>query len=177
MRSAKAMVFAAVLPLLLGFDFASKRAVEASLPVGGEIQVIPGWLSVLHAENPDVAFSVPVPLPLIAVFGLVAVGWLLWSFAALPREARFQSAGIAAILAGALGNLIDRIGDGSVTDFVRVYTTAPALSSWLVQHFGTATWPIFNIADASIFVGVVLWAVPFVTTPDEPADGLTPEAG
>ena len=157
MADRKAWVFAAVLPLLLGCDFATKRAVVASLPVGGEWPVIPGWLSVMHAENPNVAFSIPVPLPLIVGFGAVAVVSMLWMLRTLRRDAGLAAAALATLAAGALGNLLDRFGDGTVTDFVKVYTTHPALAPWLVERFGTATWPIFNVADVCVGAGVVLW--------------------
>jgi signal peptidase II len=155
MRSAKLWVFASVLPLLFGFDFASKRAVEASLPIGGRVDVIPGWLSIFRAANPDIAFSIPAPLALVVAFGIAATVGLLIALRGLPADARMQAAGIATLLAGALGNLVDRIGDGTVTDFIRV-------------DLGTATWPIFNVADACIFVGMALWALPLAMTHDEP---------
>jgi signal peptidase II len=168
MRSAKLWVFASVLPLLLGFDFASKRAVEATLPIGGRVDVIPGWLSVFRAANPDIAFSIPAPLALVVVFGVCATIGLLVALRGLPADAKLQAAAIATLLAGALGNLVDRIGDGTVTDFIRVDAGAPSLAAWSIAHFGTATWPIFNLADAWIFVGMALWALPLAFTHDEP---------
>ena len=125
--------FLVFLPTLLGFDFWTKRTVEQTLPVGGEIGVVPGWVSILHAQNPDILFSIPMPLAAIAVGGVVAltvIGLMLWQ---LPAGSRLQAAALGTIAAGALGNLVDRIGDGSVTDFVRLYTDHPVVSRWLVE--------------------------------------------
>jgi signal peptidase II len=169
-RAGKGLVFAVLAPLLLGFDFASKHAVAAALPVGGEVSLVPGWISIFHSENPDIAFSVPVPLPLIALFGVAAVVAMVASLIALPRGARMQAAAIAALVAGALGNLLDRIGDGSVTDFVRLQAGEPRLAAWFVERFGTSTWPIFNVADVCILAGVLLWLAASATdeAPAEP---------
>jgi signal peptidase II len=167
-RDRRMWVFGLVLPLLLGFDFATKRATVVSLPVGGEVQLIPGWLSWFHAENPYVAFSMPVPLPAIVAFGVLAVVGLSWTLWRLPRDARMQAAALATVLAGALGNLLDRVGDGSVTDMIRVYTTHPRLAPWLVERFGTATWPIFNVADVCVGAGVVLWLAHAATEREQP---------
>lgn len=172
--SPKFLWFLTLLPVLFGFDVATKQAVVHTLPLGGEIQVVEGWLSIFHAQNPHVAFSTPVPLPLIYAFGVIALGVIGWTLHALPPKAKVPAIGLAAITAGALGNLTDRFADGSVTDFVRVYTTNPDWVPWLVEHFGTATWPIFNVADALLLGGVGLWLIHdvFAVTedPDEDSD-------
>ncbi|MBX2800352.1 MAG: signal peptidase II [Myxococcales bacterium] len=147
----------ALLPTLFGFDWGSKAWVNDQLPVGGEIEVIPGWLSVLHAENPDILFSIPMPLVVIAVAGTLLMGVLTYTWVKLPADATLHSAAIATIAAGGLGNLLDRIGDGSVTDFVCVTMGHPQLASGLRSLLGTETWPIFNVADVALLVGAGLW--------------------
>ena len=115
------------------------------------ISVIPGWLRIVHAENPGAAFGVlaegnPIVrnIVLIGISGavLVFVFSALWS-----RNGAFRSPstryGLALILGGALGNLSDRIIRGTVTDFIEVY-------------HGTWTFPAFNVADSAITVGAVL---------------------
>ena len=79
-------------------------------------------------------------LSLIAAAAIIAV-----TVAAIrtPAEQRWRLAGFALIAGGALGNLIDRVRLGSVTDFVR----------W---RFHDHLWPIFNVADAALVLGVVL---------------------
>ncbi|MEQ1505763.1 MAG: signal peptidase II [Myxococcota bacterium] len=164
------LVFLVVLPTLVGFDWGTKELARG-LPLGAEVPVIPGWLSFVHAENPNAAFSMPVPLPMIVAFGvvaLIALGIAVWR---LPADARLRAAALGAIGAGALGNLVDRLGDGTVTDMVRMYTESPSLAPWLIAQFGTATWPIWNVADAALLSGVALWILRDATEPEgEPAE-------
>jgi signal peptidase II len=155
----KTFWFVLLLPMLVGFDWGTKALVNRSLPEGGEIAVIPGWLSWLHAENPNVAWSIELPMALVFVGGFLAIAGILWTVWHLPRTARLQSAALAVMGAGAIGNLGDRLVDGTVTDFVKVYTEHPTLRPWLVERFGSATWPIFNVADVCLLAGVGLWLV------------------
>ena len=100
--------------------------------------------------NPGVAFStfstftgrtgMQVVLSLIAAIALFGITWL--AMRARPDE-RWKRAGFALIGGGALGNLVDRLHDGAVTDFV----------VWRIQEH---RWPIFNVADAALAVGVVV---------------------
>ena len=157
-RLKKVFWFVVVFPTLVGFDWGTKELAR-TLPVGGTVPVVDGWLSWTHAENPYVAFSQPVPLALIFGFGLVAVAGLFFTLWRLPADERVQATALSAIAAGAIGNLVDRVGDGAVTDFVHVHTEHAALVPWLVRTFGTASWPIFNVADVALVAGVVLWLV------------------
>lgn len=158
MRLGKVFWFLVVFPTLVGFDWGTKELAR-TLPVHGTVPVVNGWLSMTHAENPDVAFSMPVPLALIFGFGVVATAGLFFTLWRLPAGERVQATALSAIAAGAIGNLVDRIGDGSVTDFVHVYTDNPVLAPWLLRSFGTASWPIFNVADVALLAGVALWLV------------------
>lgn len=171
MRFGKVFWLGVMLPGLLGFDFWSKSWVRGHLDIGEQISVVPGWLALTHAENPGMAFSLPLPVPVIVTLGMVMVGALAWTWWRLPASARVPSAAIGAILAGALGNLLDRIGDGTVTDMVRLYTEAAWLAPTLRDVFGTATWPIFNVADVALLGGVVGWVVhDAVRSGDTPGD-------
>jgi signal peptidase II len=77
----------------------------------------------------------------IAVLVSIGILWYLW---VLPAAGcRTLSAGLALVLGGALGNLIDRLVQGYVVDFVLVY-------------YGDWSWPAFNVADSAITVGVTL---------------------
>ena len=82
-------------------------------------------------------------LVLIAAIALVAIGV---SAARTREDQRLRRAAFALIAAGALGNLIDRVRDGAVTDFV-------------LWHFHDHLWPIFNVADAALLIGVAVLLV------------------
>ena len=102
------------------------------------------------AYNPGVAFSGlasvlrggagRLALAALALIALVAITAVALRS---PAGARWRRVGLALIAGGALGNLIDRLRDGAVTDFVR----------WRVHDH---RWPIFNLADAALAVGVAV---------------------
>jgi signal peptidase II len=124
-------------------DQIAKLIVEANLPEGQAIAMLP-ILSLLHVHNTGIAFSMlansgfAVLLLPLAVTTLVLVFWLH------NREGgRLAAAAFALILGGALGNLIDRLRLGYVTDF-------------LLLHFGEWTLFVFNLADAALTLGPAL---------------------
>ena len=135
-------------PLLIVIvDQATKAMVLAWLPLHTSVTVIPGLLDFTHVRNTGAAFGLlnaadfpykPVVLALVATLALVGVGLYAAGLAHHQFVARL---GLALILGGAAGNLLDRIAIGSVVDFVDVY--------WRSYHF----WA-FNVADSAITVGV-----------------------
>lgn len=109
--------------------------------------VVPGFMNLTHVRNTGAAFGMfnaadfpykTLMLATIAFAGLVLLGFYA---AQLPREQFLARLGLALILGGAAGNLIDRLVEGSVVDFVDVY-------------FGTWHFWAFNVADSAITVGV-----------------------
>lgn len=168
----KWVAFLGVLPALFGFDVWTKEAAR-QLPVGGHVSVVDTeWISLawLHAENPDIAFSIPVPMPVILGFGFLVLGILAHTLWSMRSDASLGGLAVGTLCAGALGNLVDRLADGSVTDFVAVSTRHPTWGPWLVEHAGTSTWPIFNVADVALLGGVLLYAATAVTEPDATDD-------
>jgi signal peptidase II len=131
-----------------------------------ELTLIPGFLSLIHAQNPGAAMGLALGfeyrLPMFYMFTAVAVFVLLKMFRELEPGDRFQSTTIALILSGAVGNLLDRLHKSTVTDFIKVYTEWPPLETWLVKTFRTNEWPTFNVADAAIVVGVGLYLVHYL---------------
>ena len=130
-------------------DQVTKALVRARLPLYDSVNVIPGMLDITHATNNGAAFGIlngvefpykAVVMVLVALIALAAVGLYALS---LPAHQRVARAGLALILGGACGNLIDRAVTGHVLDFVDAY--------WRGYHF----WA-FNVADSAITVGVAL---------------------
>jgi signal peptidase II len=131
------------------FDQATKALVRSRLPLHDSVTVIPGFFDLTHVRNTGAAFGMlnslefaykPIVMVLVALIALVAVGTYAMTLPPAQRIARY---GLALILGGAIGNLIDRATMGYVVDFVDVY--------WRGLHF----WA-FNVADSAITVGVVL---------------------
>lgn len=163
----KLKVLLAVLSSSLLLDQASKNWVLRHFEVDGgpDIVLIPNWLEFVHAENKGAAWSTlsdsPYRLYVFGIFTIVAVVALIQMFRALEPGEKFRAASTGLILSGALGNAIDRAWKGSVTDFIKVFAGAGDARAWCIQHFGTNVWPIWNVADACIVVGVALFALEY----------------
>jgi signal peptidase II len=126
-----------VAALVLAADQVSKALIVASIALGERRHVIGGVLSLVHAQNSGVAFSLLSGSEVIVVLvTLVIVGGVL-AFFARHADTRLLWLATGLIVGGALGNLLDRIRTGSVTDFIQL------------PH-----WPAFNLADTSITLGV-----------------------
>jgi signal peptidase II len=143
--------------LIVAIDQATKAMVRASVPVHDSVTIIPGYLDITHALNSGAAFGIlngadfpfkTVIIALIAAAALIGVGMYAASLSHHQLVARI---GLALIIGGAAGNLIDRVMAGSVVDFVDVY--------WRTHHF----WA-FNVADSAISVGVTMLILDMLTT-------------
>ncbi len=144
MKPRRLLAFAVVVAAVLAFDQGSK-AWARTLPLGVAHPVVAGYWDWQHAENPGAAFSTfvggdgaRVVLSLVAVIAVLAVG-----YAALRTrpEHRMRRVGYGLVIGGALGNLVDRVRAGVVTDFVH----------W---HVRAHDWPVFNVADVALLLGI-----------------------
>ena len=133
-------------------DQLTKLLVVEGMDLYETIPVIPGFLNLTHIRNTGVAFGLfntaefaykPLVVSLLALGALVGVGLYAMQ---LPAANRLARVGLALILGGAAGNLVDRARQGYVVDFVDAY--------WNGWHF----WA-FNVADAAITVGVGLLVI------------------
>ncbi|MCC5885415.1 MAG: signal peptidase II [Gammaproteobacteria bacterium] len=135
--------------LVLVLDQLTKAWVRATMMLGERIELLP-VLSWLHVENTGAAFSFLADAGgwqrwFFVVLALAFSAWLLWELSRLPQQGqRLLAIGHALVLGGALGNLVDRLLSGAVTDFVLV-------------HWRDAYFPAFNVADAAITVGAAIW--------------------
>lgn len=135
--------------IIVVLDQAVKALVRARLQLHESIDVIPGFFSLTRVHNYGAAFGLmnamefPFKTMLLSMVAAAALGALSWHGATLPAEQRLARFGLALIVGGAAGNLIDRLQSGYVVDFVDLY--------WQGWHF----WA-FNVADAAITVGVSL---------------------
>ena len=147
-----------VLPMLIvAVDQATKAMVRASVPVHDSVTIIPGFLDITHALNSGAAFGIlngadfPFKTVIIAVIATAALIGVGVYAASLSHHQLIARIGLALIIGGAAGNLIDRVLTGSVVDFVDVY--------WQTHHF----WA-FNVADSAISVGVTMLILDMLTT-------------
>lgn len=130
---------------------------------GEVITVIPGFFDIIHAQNPGAAFSILRDFEyryLVFVgFTCVAV-WVVWDqFRKLHVEDRLMSIALGLIASGAIGNAIDRVHKRTVTDFARIHIEQPEARRWLIENLGTNEYPTWNIADAALLIGVLLFLI------------------
>ena len=166
MNKRKYILFSTLGILTILLDQLSKSWARTNLrPLrfGDKKTVIEGFFDMRYSENPGVAFGMfqnlqggRVILTVVAAFALVMV--VMYLRKSDDRHTRLHAA-LGLIGGGAIGNLIDRIAYGRVTDFI-------------VWRYKQHEWPAFNIADAALVVGVGLMVLDMLMTPKQ---GLTAE--
>lgn len=152
----------AYLPLILPaacvliLDQITKLWVSRTIALNEAIPVIPGFFNLVHVRNRGMAFGMMnrpgsdwSSYALIAA-SVVAIAVLLFWFGKTKHEGYRLVMGLSLVIGGAMGNLIDRLRLGEVTDFLDFY-----LSS-LDWH-----WPAFNVADSAVTVGTI-WLAAYI---------------
>jgi signal peptidase II len=140
--------------IVLG-DQLTKAIVRRTLPLHESVAIVPGFLDFTHIRNTGAAFGFlnavdfPFKTIAIAVVATAALVGVAWYAAGLAHHQMLARIGLALIIGGAAGNLIDRVIVGSVVDFVDVY--------WRTYHF----WA-FNVADSAISVGVAIMVLDMI---------------
>lgn len=145
-------LFGLIIILVTAIDQVTKHLVEANIGLYGSVPVIPDFFYIVNTRNRGMAFGLfnsPDPGPafyFLTGASVFAVLLITFWFIRLRRHEQILTPGLALILGGALGNLIDRLRIGEVIDFLDI-------------HLGTYSWPSFNIADSAISIGTVWVAV------------------
>lgn len=143
-------------------DQVTKLLVVREIPLHDSVTVVPHLLDLTHVRNTGAAFGFlnavdfpgkPVVLVVVALLALAGVAGYA---SQLPTQHRWARVGLLAVIAGAAGNLIDRVRQGYVVDFVDAY--------WNGWHF----WA-FNVADAAITVGVTIIILDLLRPAETPA--------
>lgn len=140
MRAAGPWLRAAlVLAVVVAADQATKHAVNADIAEGDERKLLPG-VELVNTRNHGVAFGF-LPGSHIAITILIAVALLaLLVYFVLHTRERLIWLPTGMLIGGAVGNVVDRLREGSVTDFIKL----------------PLGWPPFNLADMSITFGVLI---------------------
>ena len=128
-------------------DQVSKRAITSLMSLG-ESWPAEGFLRITYGTNSGTAFGLfPNQTTLLIVVSLVAIGFLFYFYRTHAMPSLVLRFAIGLQLGGAFGNLIDRVLNGEVVDFIDV-----------------GPWPIFNLADSSIVVGIFILMATFLLT-------------
>lgn len=135
---------AAVAAFVFALDRVTKVAVEANLAVGRSIDVVGEWVRISHVTNSGAAFGLlPERTTFLSILSVVAVFAIVYYYRRLAADSTLIAATLGMQLGGAIGNLVDRVGQGYVVDFVDVGIPG-----------GVRFWS-FNVADSSIVVGII----------------------
>lgn len=116
----------------------SKYYVQTHMSLGMSIPLIPSAFHLTYILNPGAAFGIlENQRTFFVIVGLLMIGAVVYLYPRIPANMRLLRLGTGLMMGGAVGNVIDRIQTGHVVDF-----------------FDFRIWPIFNIADIAIVVGV-----------------------
>jgi signal peptidase II len=142
--------------VLIGIDQASKFIIAKTIPFYGTVKVIPGFFNLSHIHNKGAIFGMFSQIGgrwisiLLMTASLIALGMVIYYFFKAPAEKKWMKVTLSLILAGALGNFIDRIFRGYVIDFLEF-------------HVKRAYWPTFNAADSCISIGAFMLVLVYLT--------------
>ncbi len=145
-------------------DQLSKFAIGKELASGEVREMIPGVFNLVRTDNRGVAFGILANAQsswltwLLIAFSLLVMLMLVWLLAGGHIRSRLGQAGVALILGGAAGNVIDRLWRHSVVDFLDV-------------HLGSYHWPAFNLADSAIVVGAAMVILSLLAERQRAAEG------
>ncbi len=151
----KNTAYLALIAALVAVDQLTKAIVARSVDLYGSITVIPGFFNITRIHNRGAIFGAfsgiggrGVTLVLTAA-SLLALALVVYYFVKTAASDRKVKAALSLILAGALGNLVDRVVRGYVIDFLDFYV-------------GRWHWPFFNVADSCITIGALFLILFFV---------------
>lgn len=131
-----------IVTAILFFDRLTKIFFTSALATGDSVPVIKGFLNFTLVNNRGAAFGMlRDQVPFFILVSVIAVIFILFH---LKKAGSLEKAALALILAGAVGNLIDRVLLGYVIDFIDI-------------HIGSYFyWPVFNVADTAITAGACM---------------------
>ncbi|HDZ84054.1 MAG TPA: signal peptidase II [Nitrospirae bacterium] len=153
----KSTLIALVSTLVMVLDYVTKRIILAKLAPYDRIEVFP-FLNIVYVENKGAAFGMFANLGNNFFIGIsvIALVVILVYMSKIPKGLELFS--ISLIFGGAVGNLINRIMIGKVTDFIDFYV-------------GTWHWPAFNVADSALTIGIILFMLAAIMQSKKPSSG------
>lgn len=143
-------IFCSIAIVGLFADQVTKLYIDRSMQLFQSLPIIDGLFNITYVRNRGAAFSflshASWRLPFFISISAIAAVVIVIAFNRLRNDQQLAQVSLAMIFSGAVGNLIDRIRQGEVIDFLDVY--------WRAHH-----WPAFNVADSLICVGVAMLAL------------------
>ena len=142
------LVLGWLIPIVV-LDQLTKIIVDRMMPLHHSIPIIDGFFNLTYVRNTGAAFGIfagsheVFRLPFLIGVSILAIGFIVVMLKRLHDDATGLIAALTFILAGAIGNLVDRVLHGEVIDFLDVY-------------YSNYHWPAFNLADSFITIGVTI---------------------
>ncbi len=131
---------------IVAVDQFSKHLVASMMDVGQSIPLIKDFLAITYVRNPGAAFGMfPYRTVFFIIVTLIVMGLIIYYYRVLPAGYTLLRLGLALQLGGALGNLIDRVRNVCVVDFIDIKIFPP----------------VFNLADTAIVLGVIIFLFAF----------------
>src|SRR5919201_3999118 len=147
MRPGRVVLVLGVAALVFALDRVTKAWVVENIPVGTARPVVGDYVRIVHAQNTGAAFGLlPERTTLLSILSVLAVLAIVYYYRQIASSSWVVSATLGMQLGGAFGNLLDRVTQGFVVDFVDV-------------GIGDIRFWAFNVADSSIVVGILLVTV------------------
>ena len=135
-----------IVAVVVLLDQLTKYLVASTMEVGQSFSLIEDFLAITYVRNPGAAFGVlPYRTAFLIIVTLIVVGLIVYFYHVLPASYILLRLGMALQLGGALGNLIDRVRNVFVVDFIDL------------KFFP----PVFNLADLFIVIGVIIFLFAF----------------
>jgi signal peptidase II len=132
---------------ILALDMWTKHWANENLQYRPPVELVGEFVRLTYTRNSGVAFGLGAGLKFpYYIFSIAAAIIIVSMFLRRARQSRIREIALSLILGGALGNLVDRVRSGEVVDFIEI--------GWNRWH-----WPVFNIADSAVTIGVVLFAL------------------
>lgn len=132
-------------------DQLSKQFIIRTMEIGQSITVISNFLYITYVRNPGAAFGMlPYQTAFFVVITVLVGAFIIYYYRLLTEDHKWLRLGLSLQLGGALGNLVDRLNEGYVVDFIN-FTIWP---------------PVFNIADSAIVIGIGIFLIAFWRDPD-----------
>ena len=144
------MKFLWLAPVVFVADQVTKRIVQTSMALQDSTPVLGDFFRLTYIHNSGAAFGLKIGPPFVhTAVSIVALFALIWLFRSVPSGNRIMRPALSMVLGGALGNIVDRVRIGMVADFFDV-------------GIGTWRWPVFNVADSFVTIGILLIAFSYL---------------
>lgn len=147
MKSKITKLLIPIFVVTLAFDILTKYLIKSNMRYGESVPVVDGFFNIVHALNPGAAFgfmrNMNEDYRQIFFVGVAIIAIILILFLLINERGKLPAIGYTLVLAGACGNVIDRIHTGHVVDFLDFY-------------IGVHHWPAFNVADMCVTMGVAI---------------------